>query len=414
MNPSTPHIAIIGGGAAGFFSALSIKQQVPQAQVTIYEANAKVLAKVAITGGGRCNLTNTFNNITDLSQAYPRGHRLLKRLFKTFDHLHTYRWFEQHGVPLTVQPDQCVFPVSQNAQSVVQCLVQPCAQMGIAIKLNHRLVRIENPVPQQFVLHFANGTTLQAHYVLIAVGGSPTGKGWQFLSTLQHSLEPPMPSLFTFNIAQQGLNKLMGTVVNPVSVSVPTTKFQAEGPLLVTHWGVSGPATLKLSSQGAMWMHQQNYRFNLSINWLHTLSQQQAHNLLGTFAQQQAAKQIGTLAPQALPSRLWHHLIEKGKLAPTKRWNELGKKDLNRLVNLLTNDTYMVSGKGTFKEEFVTCGGVALNELHPNTLESKFHPGLFFAGEVLNIDAITGGFNLQAAWTTGYVAAQAISARIND
>lgn len=397
------NIAIIGGGAAGFFVAITAKQKHPEATVTIFERQQKVLAKVMVTGGGRCNLTNSFALVSDLKQVYPRGHRLLKRLFKQFDHRQTCRWFELRGVPLVTQADQCVFPQSQDAMSVVNCLVHEACRLGVNICTGHRLEQAIRQDDGRWQLVFQNGENLTFHRVAITTGGAPHATHLRHLSTLGHAIEPPVPSLFTFNIQDPAFLRLMGTVVNPVTAAIPGTNFRAEGPLLITHWGVSGPAILKLSSHAARYLHEQQYHVPLAINWINITNQSAIESILLRLSAENPQKQLATFAPFHLPSRLWQYLLRKAGLAEDKKWAELGRKGINRLTEVLTNDHHQMTGKGAFKEEFVTCGGIALSNIQPNTLESKACPHLFFAGEVLDIDAITGGFNLQAAWTTGYV-----------
>ncbi len=409
---TTLHIAIVGGGAAGFFAAIATKRQNPDAEVTIFEKLSKVLAKVEITGGGRCNLTNTFADIADASQAYPRGHKLMKRLFRRFNHRDAHSWFEDHGVPLVIQEDQCVFPQSQDAMSVVNCLTSTALSLGVKIKTRHTLTGMERQEDGKLQLIFktdGNVRTLVFDRVAITTGGSPRPEGLRHLVDLGHEVEHPVPSLFTFNIADKKFKQLMGTVVDPVTVSIPATKWRATGALLITHWGMSGPAVLKLSSHAARHLHDNAYVHPMAVNWINETNRATVETQLHAIIDHNPQKQLSSIRPYDLPSRLWTYLIEKTGYTADKRWGELGKKGCNQLIETLTNDHYDISGKGTFKEEFVTCGGIALSNVNPHTLESKVCPHLFFAGEVLDIDAITGGFNLQAAWTTGYVVGQHIA-----
>lgn len=403
-------VAIIGGGAAGFFLAIQLKQAAPQAQVTIYEKSRRTLAKVAISGGGRCNLTNSFQEVTDLKQVYPRGSKLMKRLFHIFDHRDAFQWFERQGVKLTTQADQCVFPQSQNAQSVVHCLVQATERLGITIKTGHTLQSLTRNSEEGFTLTFreTNLPPVTAQRVAITTGGSPRPEPLHYLELLGHKIEAPVPSLFTFNLPDKALRNLMGTVVEHTQTALAGTPFRAEGPLLVTHWGMSGPAILKLSAHAARYLNQQAYRSTLLVNWTEcpfdTVAEQMAQ-----LAQEHAGKQLSSRRPYNLPARLWEYLLEKAGLDSSKKWGELGRKGLNKLVNVLTNDSHPIDGRGTFRDEFVTCGGVSLESVDLRSLESKVCPGLYFAGEVLDVDAVTGGFNFQAAWTTAYVAAHAIA-----
>lgn len=399
-------IAIIGGGAAGFMAAIVARRTNPASKVTIFERAQKVLAKVEITGGGRCNVTNSFAAITDMKQAYPRGHKLMKRLMKTFSHEDTYRWFEQHGVPLVTQEDECVFPKAQDSHAIINCLVRQANELGVTICCRHRLVNIHRMEDGRLKLEFENGSHRVFHRTIITTGGSPNGRGLQYLAQLGHDIEPPVPSLFTFNIKDRAFCDLMGTVVEPVVTTIPGTKLRAKGPLLVTHWGVSGPAVLKLSSYAARLLAENDYKVPLAISWTGELTRQEVEENLLKLQTANPRKQVATLHPFGLPSRLWLYILSKLDIDAVKPWAEIGRKTLNRMIETLVNDQYTIAGKGAFREEFVTCGGVSLSSVNSKTLESKVCPNLFFAGEVLDIDAITGGFNLQAAWTTGVVAGQ--------
>ena len=408
------NIAIIGGGAAGYFAAIEAKRNCPSADITIFEKAPKMLAKVEITGGGRCNLTNSFRLISDVKHAYPRGHKLMKRLFKRFDHRSAYEWFEREGVGLTTQEDECVFPQSQDSHSIIDCLVNTAKRLGVKIQCNHQLTAITELEDERLLLDFKTSHPVSEirqiafHRVAITTGGHPKQEGFKHLSDLGHAIELPIPSLFTFNIADKAFKNLMGTVVEPVYTSIPGTKLKAEGPLLITHWGMSGPAVLKLSSHAARYLHENNYQIRISVNWVHESNRSLVEENIQGIIIANPQKQLASIRPYNLPSRLWLFLIQKMGYAPEKKWSEMGKKGCNLLIETLTNDLYQVNGKGAFKEEFVTCGGISLNNIDLHTLESKLCPHLFFAGEVLDIDAITGGFNLQAAWTTGYVVGQHI------
>ena len=397
------NIAVVGGGAAGFFAAIAAKQANPKARVTIFERGQKVLAKVLVTGGGRCNLTNSFARISNLKQAYPRGDKMMKRLFNVFDHDDTWRWFEERGVKLLTQEDECVFPVSQSAQSVVDVLTNEARRLGVEVRTGHALEGLK-PLPNgDLQLEFKEQKPLTFNRVAITTGGSPRAESLQYLARLGHDVMQPVPSLFTFNISDAAFKALMGTVVEDVTVSVVGTKHKASGPLLVTHWGASGPAILKLSSYGARFVHDCGYRFSIAVNWIGLTNGALVAERLQGIVESNRRKQLSSVHPFGLPSRMWLYILDKTGLGAEKRWEELGKKGLNKLVETLTNDLYAVTGKGAFREEFVTCGGVSLTNINLNTMESKVCKNLFFAGEVLDVDAITGGFNLQAAWTTGYV-----------
>ena len=393
-------IAVIGAGAAGCFCTAELRRLRPDFRVDVYEAGPKALAKVAITGGGRCNLTNSFEGIRSLAEAYPRGERLMKRLLKQFSQEDTWRWFESAGVPLVLQEDHCVFPQSQDAMDIVRALLRRMEGANLLLRTPVHAVTT-SPNGQLEV----DGELYDT--VVVTTGGAP--KGLPILNGLDLEWVPTVPSLFTFTIRDEGLRNLMGLVVD-ASVSIPGTAFKADGPLLITDWGLSGPAVLKLSSYAARHLHEAGYLAPLSVNWL-ARNEAQAREILRETAADNPRKQVSNTPIAGLQARLWNYLILKAGLRADIRWSELGSKGLNRLVSTLTQDSYAIAGKTKFREEFVTCGGVALGNLDPSTLESKHHPGLYFAGEVLDIDAITGGFNLQAAWTTAFTVAQSIGKR---
>ena len=390
--------AVVGGGAAGFFLAVNLKERAPWMEVTILERSQRVLAKVEVSGGGRCNCTNSFARVRDLSQVYPRGHRLLKRLFKAFDHRDAYQWFEDHGVRLVTQDDDCVFPASQDSHTIVNCLLHEANRHHINICTGVKVGSVDELLSDY-------------DYVAVCTGGSPRVEGLQWLADTGHELVPPVPSLFTLSIADELLTSLMGTVVDDVQVMIPGTKLRADGPLLITHWGVSGPAVLRLSSYAARHLAEAAWQVPLSINWT-GLRETDVLTALQTVMMQNPQKQLQTVRPCGLPSRLWEYLLQKtlGERS-TNRWQNLNQKELNRLANALTNDSYLTSGRAPYRDEFVTCGGVSLASVDPVTLESRHVPNLYFAGEVLDIDGVTGGFNFQAAWTTAYTVARAIGVR---
>ena len=402
-------IAIIGGGAAGFMAAIMARRTNPSSKVTIFERAQKVLAKVEITGGGRCNVTNSFAAITDMKQAYPRGYMLMKRLMKTFSHEDTFKWFEKHGVPLVTQEDECVFPKAQDSHAIIDCLVRQANELGVTICCRHRLVDIHKMEDGRLKLEFDNSTQRIFYRTIITTGGSPNRHSLHYLERLGHKIEAPIPSLFTFNIKDRTFCDLMGTVVDPVVMAIPGTKLRAQGALLVTHWGVSGPAALKLSSYAARLLAENDYKAPLAISWTGELTRQEVEENLLKLQTANPRKQVSTLHPFGLPSRLWLYILSKLDIDTVKPWAEIGRKTLNRMIETLVNDQYTIAGKGAFREEFVTCGGVSLSSVNSKTLESKVCPNLFFAGEVLDIDAITGGFNLQAAWTTGFIAGKSAS-----
>ena len=385
--------AVVGGGAAGFFLAINLKEMCPQMDITILEASHHVLAKVKISGGGRCNCTNSFEEVKDLQSVYPRGHRLLKRLFKQFDYRDAYQWFERRGVKLVTQADQCVFPQSQDSQTIINLFLSEARRLGITIQTGCRITNLD---------------ALSAYdFIAITTGGMNHSS---FLTShfSFSDIVAPLPSLFTFNIEDKALRDLMGTVVEATAM-IPGTKMRASGPLLITHWGMSGPCILRLSSYAARLLSEHNYQMPLAVNWTQ-LKENEVQQELASFCRQYAQKQLPSIRPFELPQRLWTYLIDKSLQGRARApWGSLNQKELNRLCNILINDTYQIAGRAPFKDEFVTCGGIDLSAVNPSTLESKEHPHLYFAGEVLDIDGVTGGFNFQAAWTTAYAVAKAIA-----
>lgn len=390
--------AVIGGGAAGFFLSVNLKELMPEMDVTIFERSQHVLAKVEVSGGGRCNCTNSFTSVRDLSAVYPRGHRLMKRLFNVFDYEDAYAWFERHGVPLVTQTDECVFPEAQDSHAVIDCFLSLARRHHIKICMGRKITSLEELSDYDFIA--------------VTTGGSPKGEGLRWLADLGHEIAQPVPSLFTFNIADSSLTALMGFVAEKASVMIPGTKLRASGPLLITHWGMSGPAILKLSSYAARLLAEHQYQSPLSVNWIDK-GEEAVRSLLTEAMIRHPQKKLSTVNPFELSQRLWGYLLEKSLVDRAQvKWGELNKKDINRLVNALCNDTYQIAGRSAFKEEFVTCGGISLQSINPTTLESKVVPRLYFAGEVLDIDGITGGFNFQAAWTTAYTVASAIATKV--
>ena len=400
-------IAIIGGGAAGFFAAITAKERFPDSNVTIFEKSQQLLSKVKISGGGRCNVTNGCESIDQLCMAYPRGGRQLKKLFGTFNNHHTIEWFESRGVKLVTQEDMCVFPASQDSQSIIDCFMSEAERLGIIIITSAAVEEI-NPSENGIEISFKDSKRELQFFdkVIVSTGGSPKRDGLIWLERCGHQIAEPVPSLFSFNMPAEPVRNLMGVVVENTIVSLPGTKLKADGPLLITHWGMSGPAILKLSSYGARILKEAEYNFKIGINWVNETNNELVSAEINSLATTHSGKMLTSVRPYSLPVRLWNLLLEKCGFPEEKRWSEIGKKGINKIVNTLTNDEYSVKGKATFREEFVTCGGVSLESVNMKTLESKVVPNLYFAGEVLDIDAITGGYNLQAAWTTGYIAGQ--------
>ena len=387
--------AIIGGGAAGFFLAVNLKEMMPAMQVVVFERTHHLLAKVEVSGGGRCNCTNSFEGITDLSRVYPRGHRLLKRLFHVFNHHDTWQWFTSRGVPLVTQTDECVFPRCQDSHAIIDCLLGEARRMGVEIRTGCPINSL--------------GQLSDFDFIAVTTGGATKATSLDWLAGVGHDIEQPVPSLFSLSVGDKTLKSLMGIVVEDAQVMIPKTNIRTQGPLLVTHWGLSGPAILRLSSYAARLLHDVEYKTPISVNWA-GLPIDDIGSALTEIATLHPQKRITALAPCRLTQRLWTYLVEKALATKAAaRWCDMGKKDFNRLANAVANDLVTTTGRAPFHDEFVTCGGVSLKSVNPSSLESKVRPRLYFAGEVLDIDGVTGGFNFQAAWTTAYVVAQSVA-----
>ena len=400
------NIAVIGGGAAGFFAALSVKYHHPKYEVCLFEKTSKVLAKVKVSGGGRCNVTNNTLDIDRLIEAYPRGGKNLKNIFYRFNTNDTKTWFEERGVILKTESDGRVFPVSNSSQTIIDCLTQEANSLGVKIEFNVNIKSIKLTNGYWELKFDDSNSNYFFDRVIVASGGSPKESGFYWLKNLGHIITSPVPSLFTFNLPKNPVNQLMGLVVKKVRLKVKGTDVETQGPLLITHWGMSGPAILVASAFAARDLAKFNYEFEIEINWLQKQNTELLFQQLQHTIQKCPHKTVSNQKSFDLPNRLWQFLLQKSDIPLDRHWNELGKKQARKFIDLLTHDTYTVSGKTTFKEEFVTCGGIALESINLKTLESKNSKGLYFAGEVLDIDAITGGYNFQAAWSTGFIAGQ--------
>ena len=392
------NIAVIGGGASGFMAAITAKETNISSNVTIFEKTDKLLAKVKISGGGRCNVTNATYSLSKLIKSYPRGGKKLKKSFNIFNTKNTVTWFESKGVKLKTEEDNRIFPLSNNSESIVNILISTAEELAIRISLKSKVNKIQI-TKQGFILNI-NKEKLFFEKIIIASGGSAKSSGFEWISSLGYKIINPVPSLFTFNMPKNPITKLMGLSVSDVTVSIKGSSLKQTGPLLITHWGMSGPAILKLSSWGARDLADLNYDFTVQVNWL-TLNEEIVREKIMKIS---SNKKIYNHNPFIIPKRLWLFILEKLEIPEDKIWRELSKKNKNRLINTLINDEYEIKGKTTFKEEFVSCGGISLSEVNMLTMESKRHNGLYFAGELLDIDGVTGGFNFQAAWTTGYLA----------
>lgn len=395
-------IVVIGGGAAGFFSAINAKRHDSSATVILLEKSANFLSKVKISGGGRCNVTNACFDNQLLSKHYPRGEKQLRKAFSQFDAQSTVDWFESRNIPLKTYPDNCIFPEANTSQVIIDCFMKEAQLLGIELKRNSS-VRSLMQLGNEFEL-ICDDKTYLAQKVIVATGGQPKISGLIWLEQLGLKIVAPVPSLFTFNMPENPIRELMGNVVEKVVVKIESTKLEGKGPLLVTHWGMSGPAILQLSAWGARILEEKGYNFKLFVNWLDGKPEEQLRKEIVSLQKLNADKMLQNANPFPITSKLWLFLIQKHSISPQLRWKEISGKLLNKLISAMLYDTYEVKGKTTFKEEFVTAGGVDLNEIDFKTMESKSIPGLFFAGEILDIDGITGGFNFQAAWTTGFIA----------
>ncbi|PWJ58234.1 hypothetical protein CLV98_10492 [Dyadobacter jejuensis] len=399
-------IIIIGGGASGFMAAITAADFFPEASISIIEKNKTVLNKVRVSGGGRCNVTHTPADLKRFPKQYPRGERFLRKLFGQFDANDTIRWFENHGVSLKTEEDGRMFPVTDSSQTITECLTRIARNRGITIRTSTAITsfRVVGHSPStQFELTTVDGELIRTDRLLIAAGGHPKANGFGWITDHGHSIEEPVPSLFTFNTPGNPLLELAGVSVKDSEVKIMGSKLAYRGPLLITHWGFSGPAVLKLSAWGARHLSSLGYQFACRINWLPEYPEQKVREILLAEKTNTPKQQITSHARLGIPLRLWKAFCLQAEISDSLRWGDAGHKAINRLVELLTNSQFDVQGKTTFKEEFVTCGGIKLDEVNPNTLESKKLPGLYFSGEVLDVDGITGGFNFQNAWTTGYV-----------
>ena len=408
------NIIVVGGGAAGFFGAIAAAQAHPDGHVTLLEAAPAPLGKVRISGGGRCNVTHHCFEPALLVQHYPRGGKALRGPLTRFQPQNTVAWFQQRGVRLKTEADGRMFPTTDDSATIVDCLMGEARRLGVTVR-SRSPVRTITPPGQEgaapFIVTLKSGETLRCDRLLLATGGSP--QGHRLATTLGHTIISPVPSLFTFNLRDGALHQLAGVAVDPVGLrlTAPGAKpLTQTGPLLITHWGFSGPAVLKLSAWGARLLHDQGYRAELTVNWLPGIKPDALRQQLQALRQSAPKRAIARQAPVTLPRRLWQYLVTRADLAPDLTWGHLPKAGLNALLAQLHQGQYAIAGKGVFKEEFVTCGGVKLAEVNFKTLESRCCPGLFLAGEILDIDGVTGGFNFQSAWTTGWLAGQAIGA----
>jgi len=410
-------LIVIGGGAAGFFCAVNASRLNPALEVIILESSNKLLSKVKVSGGGRCNVTHACYSIADMIKKYPRGALFLKKAIHHFFTNDTIAWFSERGVALKTEADGRMFPVTDSSQTIIDCLLKEANKYKVEIRMNKGVKQLavgsgQGDSEKQFQLQLADGTILQSDYVCIASGGFPKTVQYEWLKNTGHTIEVPVPSLFTFNLSAEAgdqITSLMGVTVENVQVKIAGSKLSEQGPLLITHWGFSGPAILKLSAWGARELAIGNWQFAIIVNWIPEFNENSLRESLQQLRFKLAAQKMANRNPFGLPNRLWEFLLKRSGIPEAMRWADLPAKEQNKLIKNLCAGEYAIKGKTTFKEEFVTAGGIQLNEIDHNTMQSKIHPGLFFAGEIINVDGITGGFNFQNAWTTGWIAAKGIT-----
>jgi predicted Rossmann fold flavoprotein len=399
---------VIGGGAAGFFCAVNAARMNPQLKVTLLEKTGKLLSKVKISGGGRCNVTHACFDIVEMSKKYPRGGNFVKKTFHQFFTTHTIEWFSERGVELKEEKDGRMFPVTDSSQTIVDCLLDEVNKYDVEVVV-HAEVRKLKSEDGKFIIELSDLRHLASDFVCIASGGYPKSSMFQWLTELGHTIEEPVPSLFTFNLPGHPIRELMGVSVENTRVKIMGSKLEQEGPLLITHWGLSGPAVLKLSAWGARELASKNYDFKILVNWLPAYNEQQLAQKFQSLRFDIAAQKVTNKNPFGLPNRLWEFLLTYSEVNAERRWTDLPSKEANRLIKNLCNCEFDMKGKTTFKEEFVTAGGIKLNEIDHNTMMSKKIPNLFFAGEIMDVDGVTGGFNFQHTWTSGFIAGKTIA-----
>ena len=409
------HLVVIGGGAAGFFTAINAAAMRPGLKVTILEKSSKLLSKVSVSGGGRCNVTHACFDIEEMIRRYPRGMHFVRKAFHQFFTSDTIAWFLERGVKLKTESDGRMFPVTNTSSTIVECLLKEAALHHVEIVTNAGVSAIEAATGDDstgFYVHITGREKTRADFVCIACGGYPKDVQFGWIKALGHTINAPLPSLFTFNMPGNAVTELMGVSVPTAVVKIKGTSLKEEGPLLITHWGMSGPVVLRLSAWGAKELSERHYHFEIAVNWLPQYTEHSLREEWNDLRLQYATQKMYSRNPFELPARLWQYLLDQAGVDKEQRWSSLPGKQQNELIRLLTMQEFEVKGKTTFKEEFVTCGGVALSEVDVNTMQSKKQPGIYFAGEVLDVDGITGGFNFQHAWTSGWIAAGGIGDKV--
>lgn len=412
MEISNPQdLIVVGGGAAGFYGAIQAAEALPGIRILILEKSNKVLSKVKISGGGRCNVTHNCPDPIALSQHYPRGEKFLKKSFKVYNTTHVRRWFEDNGVSLKTEDDGRMFPITDDSGTIIACFMRRALEAGIDIKMGEGVVSIQTS-HKGFEVRCGSGNRFFGKTVLITTGGNSSPRFYDWLSDLQHHIVPPVPSLFTFNDSGKQFSDLMGISVPHAEVRIAGTNLSQTGPLLITHWGLSGPAVIRLSAWAAVRLHQLGYHFTALVSWIGHAKEEDVRCFLLEQRESRPKQRVCANPLYGLPQRLWLRLCQVAAIEDGRIWSELPKKNLNRLLENLIRCPFQIRGKTTFKDEFVTCGGVDLDDVDGATMESRRMPGIFLAGEVLHIDGETGGFNFQAAWTTSFIAAQAVVASL--
>lgn len=399
-------LVVIGGGAAGFFCAVNAARLHPGLKVILLEKHNKLLSKVKVSGGGRCNVTHDCLSISELIKFYPRGSAFLKKAFHHFHTKDTIQWFEERDVSLKVESDGRMFPTTNDSQTIIDCLLNEANQYGVEILMNAEVESIKTETDKPFFMQLKNGKIINPDFICVACGGFPKREQFEWLLNLGHTIENPVPSLFTFNMPGNKIVDLMGITVQDAKVKINNTKLEQRGPLLITHWGFSGPSTLKLSAWGARVLADMKYEFSITVNWIPEYNENSLREKYQQLRFEIATQKIVNRNPFGLPSRLWEYFLNEAGIDQEIRWADLPAKEQNKLIKILTGQEFKIKGKTTFKEEFVTAGGIHLNEVDPNSMQSKILKGLYFAGEILDIDGVTGGFNFQNAWTTGYIASK--------
>jgi predicted Rossmann fold flavoprotein len=411
MSTRVYDLIIIGGGAAGFFAAIQTCELKPGTGVLILEKSGKLLSKVKVSGGGRCNVTHNCFNPFALATHYPRGEKFLKEVFKRFHAANMVEWLEGKGVPIKAEDDGRMFPATDESQTIIDCFMEQASRNKVTIKMSTAAIALNRSDDDKIDVACNDGRVYSAPKVLVAVGGNPKPEAYDWLKDCGHQIKIPVPSLFTFNDSTKGFVNLMGVSVPSAEVRIVGTKYSQRGPLLITHWGLSGPAVIKLSAWAALFLHEQNYNFNILVNWTDVSKEDELRKILQVMRETKPKQRVVYTTPFQFPARLWEKLCNIAQIEEGRVWGELSNKGLNKLLENLFRCPFAIRGKTTFKEEFVTCGGIDLADINSETMESRKFRGLYFAGEVLNIDGETGGFNFQSAWSTAYVAAQGIADR---